>query len=31
MAEQTHHQDSHIPVSGSVLGVDLGFSKDERA
>ena len=31
MAEQTHDQDSQIPVSGSVLGVDVGFSISRRS
>ena len=31
MAEQTHDQGSQIPISGSVLGVDVGFSTKRRS
>jgi hypothetical protein len=31
MAEQTHNQVSQIPVSGSVLGVDVGYSPKKRS
>jgi predicted RNase H-like nuclease len=31
MAEQTHDQVGQIPVSGSVLGVDVGFSPTRRS